>query len=127
VPNDASQAFVKSFTDAYGKPPENQAWGDYNAALIMSKAVAEAGDAGGDALVAYLESPEAQFDLMKNRKGYFRPTDHQLIQEIYAITALPADQVKNEYDIFTTSEPLPGADEPLETLAVSVTGGTCSF
>lgn len=127
VPNDASQAFVKSFTDAYGKPPENQAWGDYNAGLIMAKAVAEAGDASGDSLVAYLESPEAQFDLMKNRKGYFRPTDHQLIQEIYAITALPANEVKNEYDIFTTSEPLPGADELLEALATSVTGGTCTL
>lgn len=127
VQNDASQAFVQSFSDAYGKPPENQAWGDYNAALIMAKAVTEAGDASGDALVSYLESEEAQFDLMKNRKGYFRSTDHQLIQEIYAITALPADEVANEYDIFTTSDPLPGADEPLEALAKSVTGGTCSF
>ncbi|WP_436644399.1 ABC transporter substrate-binding protein [Microbaculum sp. FT89] len=127
VPNDPSQAFVKAFSDAYGKPPENQAWGDYNAGLIMAQAVAAAGDASGDALVDYLENSEAKFDLMKNRKGYFRPEDHQLIQEIYAITALPADEVKNEWDIFTTSEPLPGADEPLETLAQSVTGGTCSL
>lgn len=127
VPNDASQAFVKSFTDAYGKPPENQAWGDYNAGLIMAQAVAAAGEASGDALADYLESSEAQFDLMKNRKGYFRPSDHQLIQEIYAITALPANEVQNEWDIFTTSEPLPGAAEPLETLAQSVTGGTCSL
>ncbi|MSU89102.1 ABC transporter substrate-binding protein [Rhodobacteraceae bacterium 2CG4] len=127
VPNDASQAFVQAFTDAYGKPPENQAWGDYNAGLIMARAVAEAGDAGGDTLVAYLESDEAQFDLMKNRKGYFRPSDHQLIQEIYAITALPAGEAQNQWDIFTTSEPLPGADQPLETLAQSVTGGTCTL
>lgn len=127
VQNDASQAFVQAFTEAYGKPPENQAWGDYNAGLIMAKAVAEAGDAGGDALVDYLESDGAKFDLMKNRQGYFRASDHQLIQEIYAITALPADEVQNEYDIFTTSEPLPGSDEPLETLAQSVTGGTCSL
>jgi len=127
VPNDASQAFVRAFVDAYGKPPENQAWGDYNAGLIMARAVAEAGDAGGDALADYLESPEAQFDLMKTRKGYFRPSDHQLIQEIYAITALPADQVQNKWDIFTTSDPLPGPDQPLETLATSVTGGTCSL
>ena len=127
VQNDASQAFVQAFTEAYGKPPENQAWGDYNAGLIMARAVAEAGDAGGDALVDYLESDGAKFDLMKNRQGYFRPSDHQLIQEIYAITALPADEVQNEYDIFTTSEPLPGSDEPLETLAQSVTGGTCSL
>ncbi len=127
VQNDASQAFVRSFTDAYGKPPENQAWGDYNAGLIMAQAVAAAGDASGDALVGYLESNEAQFDLMKSRKGYFRPSDHQLIQEIYAITALPANEVKNEYDIFTTSEPLPGADESLEKLAQSVTGGVCTL
>ncbi|ARC90332.1 ABC transporter substrate-binding protein [Rhodovulum sp. MB263] len=127
VENDASQAFVRAFVEAYGKPPENQAWGDYNAGLIMARAVAEAGDAGGNALVDYLESPDAQFDLMKTRKGYFRPSDHQLIQEVYAITALPADEVQNEWDIFTTSDPLPGPDRPLETLAHSVTGGTCTF
>lgn len=57
VPNDASQAFVKSFTDAYGKPPENQAWGDYNAGLIMAKAVAEAGDASGDSLRGLSRKP----------------------------------------------------------------------
>jgi len=127
VQNDASQAFVQAFSTAYGKPPENQAWGDYNAGLIMAQAVTAAGEAGGDALVAYLESPEAQFDLMKSRKGYFRPSDHQLIQEIYAITALPAGEAQNEWDIFTTSDPVPAADEPLERLATSVTGGTCSF
>ncbi len=127
VQNDASQAFVQAFSDAYGKPPENQAWGDYNAGLIMAKAVAEAGDASGDALVGYLESEEAKFDLMKSRPGYFRPSDHQLIQEIYAITALPADEAQNEWDIFTTSDPVPGADQPLESLATAVTGGTCSM
>lgn len=93
----------------------------------MAKAVAEAGDASGDALVGYLESEEAKFDLMKSRPGYFRPSDHQLIQEIYAITALPASEAQNEWDIFTTSDPVPGADQPLESLATAVTGGTCSM
>ena len=87
----------------------------------------EAVGTDGKAIVEYLQSPEARFDVMKTREAYFDPKNHQLMQEIYAITALPADQVKNEWDIFTVSGPIPGPDQPLETLTQNAVGGTCTF
>jgi branched-chain amino acid transport system substrate-binding protein len=59
----------------------------------------------------------AKFGLMKTREGYFRKSDHQMMHEMYTVTALPAAQVKNEWDIFTSSAPVPGANEPLEAIA----------
>ena len=65
--------------------------------------------------------------MMKTREGYFHPESHQLLQEIYAITALPPAEAKNEWDIFTTTGPLPAPDQPLERLIADAVGGTCSF
>src|SRR5262245_3179654 len=36
-----SKAFVAAFTKKYGKPPENQAWGDYIALQILAKSMEE--------------------------------------------------------------------------------------
>eukprot|EP01035_Chromulina_nebulosa_P033114 gene33114-44327_t len=44
----------------------------------------------------------AKFDLLKTRPGYFRASDHQLMHEMYAVTALPADKIKNQWDIFAS-------------------------
>lgn len=34
---------------------------------------------------------------MKSREGYFRQRDHQMMMEMYAITALPPDKAKNRW------------------------------
>ena len=127
VETEKSQDFVKRFVAKYGKPPENQAYSDYMAVMIMAQAIRETQGTDAAEIIAYFENPETKFDMMKTREGYFHPETHQLLQEIYAITALPADQVQNEWDIFTTSGPLPGADQPLESLIADAVGGTCSF
>ncbi|WP_299358878.1 ABC transporter substrate-binding protein [uncultured Paracoccus sp.] len=126
VDTERSQAFVKAFTDKYGKPPENQAFGDYVAIHILKQAI-EAVGTDGEAITAYLEDPSNTFDVMKNRPGYFNPDNHQLMQEVYTITALPADQATSEWDIFITSDPVPAADQEFETLIQDAVGGTCSF
>jgi len=126
IDNDESKAFTKAFTDKYGLPPENQAWSDYTALNIMAKAMTDIGGTDSKALIEYLEGG-AKFDLMKNRQGYFNPSNHQLLQEVYAITALPESEVENEWDIFTTSGSVIGPDEPLEVLIKDAVGGTCSF
>ena len=41
--------------------------------------------------------------MLKTREGYFRASDHQMMHEMYTVTALPAAQVKNQWDIFTSS------------------------
>jgi branched-chain amino acid transport system substrate-binding protein len=124
VDTPSAKAFVAAFTKKYGKPPENQAWGDYNAVRIVAQAIREAKSTEGPALVSYLEGG-AKFDVLKPRPGYFRARDHQLISEMYAITALPADKVKDKWDIFSSSPALPGPNEDLEVLAPTAEEAGC--
>ncbi|WP_225765429.1 ABC transporter substrate-binding protein [Inquilinus sp. Marseille-Q2685] len=126
VDTPASKAFVDAFTKKYGKPPENQAWGDYNALKILARAIAETKSADSPAIVEYLEKG-AKFDVMKSREGYFRARDHQLMTEMYAITALPPDEVENQWDIFTSSPAVPGPEEPLEAIAPTEEEAACTM
>ena len=121
-----SKAFVAAFTKKYGKPPENQAWGDYMALKIMAQSMNELKTTDQTKIVEHLEKG-AKFDVLKTREGYFRAQDHQLMQEMYAITALPADQIKNQWDIFTSSPPVPGPNESLEVIASTKDEATCNF
>ncbi|MDT1064170.1 ABC transporter substrate-binding protein [Paracoccus sp. CPCC 101403] len=127
IQTEKSRAFVKAFTAKYGKPPENQAWGDYMAIQILAQAIRDTKGTDPAAIIDYFEDPATKFDMMKTRDGYFHPESHQLLQEIYAITALPSGEAANQWDIFTTSGPLPQPDQPLETLIADAVGGTCSF
>ena len=112
----ASKKFVADFTARYKKPPENQAWGDYNAMKLVAQAMAETKSTDSTKLVEHFEK-EAKFPLMKTREGYFRKSDHQMMHEMYTVKAIPAAQLKNEWDIFTSSPPVPGPNEPLEVIA----------
>ncbi|MFE1600486.1 ABC transporter substrate-binding protein [Methylobacterium sp. ID0610] len=126
VDTPSAKAFVAAFTKKAGKPPENQAWGDYNGVKIVAQAIREAKSTEGPALVSYLEGG-AKFDVLKPRPGYFRARDHQLISEMYAITALPADKVKDKWDIFSSSPALPGPQEDLEVLAPTAEEAACTM
>jgi branched-chain amino acid transport system substrate-binding protein len=121
-----SKAFVAAFAKKYGKPPENQAWGDYNAAKIMAQAMAETKSTDSTKILELFEKG-MKFDLLKTRPGYFRASDHQIMHEMYAVTALPAEQVKNQWDIFTSSAAVPGPDEDLEVIAATKDEAACSF
>jgi branched-chain amino acid transport system substrate-binding protein len=121
-----SKTFVAAFTKKYGKPPENQAWGDYNAAKIMAQAMTETKSTDSAKIVELFEKG-AKFDLLKTRPGYFRASDHQIMHEMYAVTAVPADQLKNQWDIFTSSPPVPGPDEDLEAIASTKDEASCTF
>ncbi|MGX7705615.1 ABC transporter substrate-binding protein [Methylobacterium sp. Gmos1] len=124
VDTPSSKAFVAAFTKKYGKLPENQAWGDYNAVKIVAKAMADTQSTEGPKLVSYLESG-AKFDVQKPRPGYFRARDHQLISEMYAITALPADTIKDKWDLFTSTPAIPGPNEDMEVLAPTAEEAAC--
>jgi branched-chain amino acid transport system substrate-binding protein len=112
----ATKKFVADFTARYKRPPENQAWGDYNAIKLTVQAMAETKSIDPVKIVEHFEK-EAKFPLMKTREGYFRKADHQMMHEMYTIKALPAAQIKNEWDIFTSSAPVPNANESLEVIA----------
>jgi branched-chain amino acid transport system substrate-binding protein len=121
-----SKAFVAAFTRKYGKPPENQAWGDYIAMKITAKAMNDLKTTDSAKLVEHFEKG-AKFDVLKTREGYFRASDHQLIHEMYTITALPPAQVKNQWDLFTASAAVPGPDENLEVIATTPEEASCKF
>jgi branched-chain amino acid transport system substrate-binding protein len=76
-----------------GKPPENQAWGDYMSTKHVAQAMNEIKSIDSTKVVEHLEKG-AKFDILKTREGYYRNWDHQLMQEMYTITFKPAAEVR---------------------------------
>jgi branched-chain amino acid transport system substrate-binding protein len=121
-----SKAFVEKFRQRYGKPPENHAWIEYVSLKILAQAINAVKSADTDKLIAYFES-EAQFDVLKARKAYFRSWDHQLIQEAYPFTVKPKGQAKDKWDFLAFGAAVPAANQPLEILNPPKSANTCKF
>ena len=121
-----SKAFVAAFTKKYGKPPENQAWGDYISMHIIAKSMNDIKSIEALKLIEYWEKG-AKFDLLKTREGYFRAYDHQLMHEMYAVEALKASELKNQWDIYKPGPPVPGPSEPLEAIAATPEENVCKM
>lgn len=121
-----SKAFVDAFTKKYGKPPENQAWGDYVALKAVVQAMNETKSTDSDKLIAYFEKG-AEFDILKPRKGYFRAWDHQLMQEMYTVTPKPKGKAKDQWDFIALGAVLPAAGQSLELLAPTRQENACTF
>jgi branched-chain amino acid transport system substrate-binding protein len=122
----ASKKFVGDFSARYNRPPENQAWGEYNAMKLVAQAMAEIKSADSTKLVEHFEKG-AKFPLMKTREGYFRKSDHQMMHEMYTVQALPVAQIRNNWDIFSSSAPVPAANESLEVIAATAEENECKF
>jgi len=121
-----SKAFVAAFTKKHNKPPENQAWGDYIALHILAKSMNDIKAADPLKVIEHWEKG-AKFDLLKTREGYFRAYDHQLMHEMYAVEALKAKDLKNQWDIYRPSPPVPGPSEPLEAIAATQEENVCKM
>src|SRR5690349_8411178 len=121
-----SKAFVAAFTKKYNKPPENQAWGDYIAMKILAQSMNEVKSTEAAKLIEHWEKG-AKFDLLKTRPGYFRAWDHQLMHEMYAVEALKASELKNQWDIYRPSPAVPAANEDLEAIAPTKEENACTF
>ncbi|WP_353475058.1 ABC transporter substrate-binding protein [Salipiger sp. H15] len=121
-----SQAFVERFKAEYGKIPENHAWISYIAVQIAAKAISETGSAATPELIDYLESG-AKFDIMKARQAYFRPEDHQLIQEAYAFTVKEPGSYDDVQTMLQLDGAVPAPDAPLDSIYPSVEGGSCKL
>ncbi|MEN9761848.1 MAG: hypothetical protein RI906_1674 [Pseudomonadota bacterium] len=120
-----SKQFVANFTKKYGKPPENQAWGDYLAVKIFAQSMNELKTTDSAKLIEHWEKG-AKFDVMKTREGYFRKSDHQLMHEMYTVQALGKGS-KNRWDIFKSSAPVPGPGESLEVIATTAEENECKL
>ncbi|MDB5822060.1 MAG: transporter substrate-binding protein [Herminiimonas sp.] len=126
VDTPSSKAFVAAFTKKYGKPPENQAWGEYVALKSMVQAMNETKSTDSAKLIEYFEKG-AQFDILKARKGYYRAWDHQLMQEMYTVTAKPKGKAEDKWDFMALGATVPGPQESLEVLAPTRKENACSM
>lgn len=121
-----SKAFVAAFQKKYGKIPENHAWIEYVSLKMLAQAITETKSVDTDKLIAYFES-EAQFDILKARKAYFRSWDHQLMQEAYPFTVKPKGQSKHKQDFLKFGDAVPGPNQPLELLATTKEENACKM
>jgi branched-chain amino acid transport system substrate-binding protein len=69
----------------------------------------------------------AKFDILEAREGYYRAWDHQRMREMYTITFKSAAEVKNQWDLFTQSAPVPAASQSLEVIAPTREGNNCTM
>jgi len=93
---------------------------------VTAQAMVETRSTDSVKLVEHFEKG-AKFGLMKTREGYFRKADHQMMHEMYTVQALPAAQIKNAYDIFRSSAPVPGPTESLEVIASTAEENECKM
>ncbi|MFG1398120.1 ABC transporter substrate-binding protein [Roseixanthobacter pseudopolyaromaticivorans] len=122
----SSKAFVAAFVKKYGKPPENQAWGDYVATKTVARAMNETKSTDSAQIIGFFEK-EPKLDILKGREGYYRAWDHQLIQEMYTITAKPVAQVKDQWDLMVLGKAVPAANDALDVIAPTPAENACSF
>jgi len=122
----SSKRFTDAFVKKYGKPPENQAWGDYISTKIVAQVMNEIKSTDSTKIAEHLEKG-AKFDILKGREGYYRSWDHELMQEMYTITFKPAGEIKDKWDLFTLSPPVPGANQSLEVLAATREENNCTM
>jgi branched-chain amino acid transport system substrate-binding protein len=122
----ASRTFVANFIKRNGKPPENHAWIEYVSLKMMAQAMSETKSTDTDKLIAYFEK-EAQFDILKGRKGYFRSWDHQLMQEAYPFTVKAKGKAKDQWDMLELGGAIPEPNESLEVIALTKEQNPCSM
>ena len=126
VDTPTSKAFVAAFVKKHGKPPENQAWGDYTVLKIMAQAMGATKSTDSLKIVEYFEKG-AEFDILKSRKGYFRDWDHQLMQQMYTLTPKKKGEARDKWDFLNLGSAVPNADEPLEIIAPTKQQNLCSL
>jgi branched-chain amino acid transport system substrate-binding protein len=125
VDTPSSKKYVDAFTKKYGKPPDNQSWGDYNSLKIVAQSMAETKSADPQKLAEHLRKG-AKFDVMKAREAHFRPYDNQMVMEMYAIRAKAPDKMKDQWDIYEPLGTVPSPNEDMEVLAPPK-DGTCKI
>lgn len=121
-----SKAFVAAFMKKHGKRPENHAWIEYVSLKILAQAINATKSTDTEKLIAYFET-QAEFDLLKARKGYFRSWDHQLVQEAYPFTVKPKGQAKDKQDFLAFGAAVPAANQLLEIINPPKEQNSCVF
>lgn len=119
-----SPEFTKHFIERNGKPPDNQAWGEYVGVRILLQAIAEAKSTHSQDLVAHLEKG-AKFDILKGREAWFRDWDHQLLQTMYVVRVKDKTKAADQWDIFEIVEAQPAKGESYELIQPTKAENPC--
>src|SRR2546429_4231058 len=125
VDTQGSKNFVASFSKKYGKPPENQAWGDYTTLKIVAQSMNEVKSPDPIKLAEHFRKG-AKFDVGKKREAYFRAYDGQMMMEMYAVRAKEPARMKDQWDIYDALGTVPGPNEDMESIAPPK-DGTCKI
>jgi ABC-type branched-subunit amino acid transport system substrate-binding protein len=109
-----AEALNERFYGRWGQPMDAPAWAAYQSIKILLEAATSAGTLYGPELAAYLESPQAVFDVNKSLGATFRPWDHQLRQPLYMIKINP--EAQRVWDLAGVAGEVPDAVDAAERL-----------
>jgi branched-chain amino acid transport system substrate-binding protein len=125
LPCEGTKRFSASFIKKYGKPPENQAWGDYIGVKAIAMAMQQAGTTESKKVVEAME--KIRFDGGKGRELYFRAWDRQLMQPIWVAIGKKKDEAKDQWDIWKIAGEVPAKNEDLEIIAATKEENPCAM
>lgn len=80
-----AEAFNQRYLARWSEAVDPTGWGAYHAVKIAFDIYQAIGTVEGPAVVEYLESPDAVFDVLKGPGTSFRPWDHQLRQPLHVV------------------------------------------
>ncbi len=103
--DEGTAAFVKSFGEAYDRPPSNSAHTCYVQTLLYADAVTRAGSFNPCAVAEALEGFD--FDGMGNGPTHYRADDHQCFKDVLVMKG--AENPTNQYDTLEIVEITPRA------------------
>jgi branched-chain amino acid transport system substrate-binding protein len=125
----ASIAWAARYVKRWGRPPDNQAYGDYVAVHAIAQAIDKAKSTDSTKLVQALEGHTltSAMDGLKGRPLTFRAWDHQLLQPMYVVAAKDKAKWKDKWDIFEIIGEVPGQNDSLETIAIPKGDSQCQL
>jgi branched-chain amino acid transport system substrate-binding protein len=125
----ASIAWAARYVKRWGRPPDNQAYGDYVAVHAIAQAIDKARSTDSTKLVQALEGHTltSAMDGLKGRPLTFRAWDHQLLQPMYVVAAKDKGKWKDKWDIFEIIGEVPGQNDSLETIAIPKGDSQCQL
>jgi branched-chain amino acid transport system substrate-binding protein len=127
--NPSSKAFADRYIKRWGRPPDNQAYGDYIAVHAIAQAIEKAKSTDSAKLVAALEGHTlaGTTDGLKGRPLTFRAWDHQMLQPMYVVQAKDKSKWKDKWDIFEIISESPASAASLETIAIPKAESQCNL
>jgi branched-chain amino acid transport system substrate-binding protein len=127
--NPSSKAWAERYIKRWGRPPDNQAYGDYIAVHSIAQAIEKAKSTDSGKLVSALEGHTlaGTTDGLKGRPLTFRAWDHQLMQPMYVVRAKDKSKWKDKWDIFEIISESPAAGASLESIAIPKAESQCNL